>query len=180
MTYEELQKVNEHLLSIPVKGKDYVQVNERVKAFRELYPEGSIRTELLSNEGGICVIKATVGYEDEKGFHILATGIAYEKEGSSFINSTSYIENCETSAIGRALGFIGLGIDVSIASAEEVQNAVTNQPIDKVKIKVLKDDIEKGVVKSEADLFKFFKVNTWEEITEAMFRNYVAKREEKK
>ena len=180
MTFEDLQKVNETLLAIDVKGKDYVQVNERVKAFRSLYPEGSITTELLSNNGGVCVIKATVGFEDEKGFHVLATGIAYEKEGSSFINKTSYIENCETSAIGRALGFVGLGIETSIASAEEVENAIQNQPIDKVKIKVLKDDIESGVGKSEADLFKYFKVRAWNEITEAMFSNYVEMREKQK
>lgn len=180
MTYDDLQNVNESLLSIDVKGKDYVLVNERVKAFRMLYPEGTIKSELLSNDNGMCVIRTTVGYEDEAGFHVLATGMAYEKEGSSFINKTSYIENCETSAVGRALGFLGLGIETSIASAEEVQNAITNQPIDKVKVKVLKDDIANGVVKSEADLFKFFKVKSWDEITESMFRNYVAKREEKK
>lgn len=174
MTYEDLQRANETLSSIDVKGKDYVQVNERVKAFRSLFPEGSITTELISNDNGVCVIKATIGNDDK----ILATGIAYEKEGSSFINKTSYIENCETSAIGRALGFLGLGIDTSIASAEEVQNAITNQPIDKIKVKVLKDDIEKGVVKNEEELFRFFKVKEWGEITEAMFRNYVAKREE--
>jgi hypothetical protein len=58
---------------------------------------------------------------------VLGTGTAYEKESSSFINKTSYIENCETSAVGRALGMCGFGIDVSVASAEEVQNAINNQ-----------------------------------------------------
>ena len=58
---------------------------------------------------------------------ILATGLAYEKEGSTFINKTSYIENCETSAWGRALGNLGIGIDTSIASAEEVGNAIKQQ-----------------------------------------------------
>jgi hypothetical protein len=57
----------------------------------------------------------------------LATGYAQEKESSSFINKTSYIENCETSAVGRALGFCGFGIDVSVASYEEVANAINNQ-----------------------------------------------------
>ena len=49
------------------------------------------------------------------------------KENSSFINKTSYIENCETSAVGRALGMAGIGIDTAVASAEEVQNAINNQ-----------------------------------------------------
>ena len=54
-------------------------------------------------------------------------GYAQEKESSSFINKTSFIENCETSAVGRALGMCGFGIDTSIASYEEVQNAINNQ-----------------------------------------------------
>ena len=57
----------------------------------------------------------------------MSTGIAYEVEGSSFINKTSFIENCETSAIGRALGNLGIGIDTSVASYEEVANAVKQQ-----------------------------------------------------
>ena len=64
--------------------------------------------------------------------HHLGSGTAYEKEDSTFINTTSYIENCETSAVGRALGFAGFGIDVSIASAEEVGNAILNQEEKKV------------------------------------------------
>ncbi len=58
---------------------------------------------------------------------LLATGHAYEKETSSFINKTSFIENCETSAVGRALGMLGIGIDTSVCSAEELQNAIDNQ-----------------------------------------------------
>jgi hypothetical protein len=107
-----------------VKGKDYVEVNQRIKAFRSICPGGSITTEMLSNENGVCVFRATVCDEN---MQILGTGTAYEKETSSFINKTSYIENCETSAVGRALGMCGFGIDTSIASAEEVQNAIKNQ-----------------------------------------------------
>ena len=73
---------------------------------------------------GSCVMKAKVYDEDGT---LLSIGHAYEKEDSSFINKTSYLENCETSAVGRALGFLGIGIDSSIASKEEVINAVTNQ-----------------------------------------------------
>ena len=61
--------------------------------------------------------------------NIKSTGYAYEKEGSTFINKTSFIENAETSAVGRALGFLGIGIDAAIASADEVQNAQLNQSI---------------------------------------------------
>jgi hypothetical protein len=123
-TWEQLQKANKICSSIDVKGKDYVEVNQRIKAFRSICPGGSITTEMLSNENGVCVFRATVCDEN---MQILGTGTAYERETSSFINKTSYIENCETSAVGRALGMCGFGIDTSIASAEEVQNAIKNQ-----------------------------------------------------
>ena len=127
--WEEIKNANESLNSLDVKGKDYIQVNERVKAFRMVYPEGTIQTEMLSNDNGVCVFKASA----YNGDLLLATGHAYEKEGSTFINKTSYIENCETSAIGRCLGMCGFGIDTSIASAEEVQNAINNQEEDEFK-----------------------------------------------
>lgn len=127
-TFEDLVKANGLIKTTNVSGKDYAEVNQRVKAFRCVYPEGFILTELVSNENGICVFRAQVGYYNEAGSPvIIATGTAYEKENSTFINKTSYIENCETSAVGRALGMAGYGIDKSIASAEEVQNAITNQ-----------------------------------------------------
>jgi len=128
ITYEQIKQANETIATTPIQGKAYAEVNQRIKAFRMVYPEGYIFTDLVSNENGVCVFRATVGYYTETGDPIsLGTGTAYEKEGSSFINKSSYIENCETSAVGRALGMAGFGIDVSVASAEEVQNAMLNQ-----------------------------------------------------
>ena len=112
------------LKTIKIKNKDYVTVAERVRAFRELHPDWSIITDILSNENGVCIMQATVKDENDR---IVATGHAYEKEGSSFINSESYIENAETSAVGRALGILGIGVTNSIAGAEELQNALANQ-----------------------------------------------------
>lgn len=133
MTFEDLQNANATIKTLDVKGKDYAEVNQRIKAFRMLYPEGTIETEMLSNENGVCVFKASVyafkGKDMEEKEQLLGTGTAYEKENSTFINKTSYIENCETSAVGRALAMCGIGIDTSIASAEEVQNAINNQDI---------------------------------------------------
>ena len=123
-TWEQLVKANSIIRTMDVKGKEYAEVNQRIKAFRSICPGGAIITEMLSNENGMCVFKAVVS--DENGM-VLGTGTAYEKETSSYINKTSYIENCETSAVGRALGMCGFGIDTSIASAEEVQNAMLNQ-----------------------------------------------------
>lgn len=152
-TYEELVKANALIKTTDVKGKEYAEVPQRVKAFRSLYPGGSISTEILSLEGGICVMKATCA--DENG-SILGTGTAYEKEGSSFINKTSYIENCETSAVGRALGFAGFGIDTSIASAEEVMNAQYQQSLDTVDAK--RGKLKNLLVSTDSDMVLFF---TW-------------------
>ena len=126
--FEDIKKANESIRTTDIKGKEYAEVNQRVKAFRMVYPEGTIETYMLSNENGVCIFKAEV-YD---GDNLLATGHAYEKEGSSFINKTSFIENAETSAIGRAVGLAGFGIDTSICSAEELKNAKLNQAREEV------------------------------------------------
>lgn len=128
ITYEQIKDANESIKTTNIQGKDYAEVNQRIKAFRMVYPTGAILTDIVSNENGVCVFTASCGYYAEDGkFLVLGTGTAYEKEGANFINKTSYIENCETSAVGRALGMCGFGIDASVASAEEVQNAINNQ-----------------------------------------------------
>ena len=137
MNYNDIQEVNKTLKTTDIKGKEYVEVNERIKAFRQLFPEGFIKTTLLSLENGMCVIQAEVGY-DEK---VLGTGLAYEKENEGYINKTSYIENCETSAVGRALGMLGIGIDTSVASANEVKTAIAQQ--EKIKEKEIEAKYDK-------------------------------------
>lgn len=123
-SWEQLTAVNADIKTTDIKGKDYAEVPERIKAFRKLEPNGSIVTEMISNENGVCIFKATVIDSEGK---VIGTGTAYEKEGSTFINKTSYIENAETSAVGRALGICGFGIDTSVTSFEEVTNAINNQ-----------------------------------------------------
>jgi len=129
------------LPTVNIKGKEYVMVKDRVTAFREDFPKGGISTEILDLTDGRCVIRATV--TDENG-QLLGTGIAYEWEGSTNINKTSYIENCETSAVGRALGFCGYGIDDSLGSANEVANAILQQEA----MKDLATDAEKATLKA--------------------------------
>ena len=124
MNYEQLKKANESLKTIEFKGKGYAQVNERVKAFRMICPNGAITTEIVDLSDGVVTMKATIIEEDGT---ILATGYAQEKESASYINKTSFIENCETSAVGRALGFAGIGMDGSMCSADELANALNNQ-----------------------------------------------------
>ena len=142
VTFEAIKKANESIKTTDIKGKDYAEVNQRIKAFRMVYPTGNIKTEMISHENGICIFKAEVGYTTQlfdmkenkitESYVVLGIGHAYEKENSSFINKTSYIENCETSAVGRALGMAGFGIDTSVASFEEVANAIQQQEDDKV------------------------------------------------
>ena len=127
MTFEEIKKANEQAKKTDIKGKPYTEVNERIKAFRMVCPDGYIETQIVSLADGICVMRAEVGYYENGQRQILASGTAYEREDSSYINKTSYIENCETSAVGRALGMAGFGIDTSVASYEEVANAILNQ-----------------------------------------------------
>lgn len=125
ITKEEIQRINKALPTIPIRGKDYVMVKEKIKAFREICPNGIIETQLLGMEGGLAIVKAIV--KDEDG-NLLGTGHACEKEGSSQVNSTSWLENAETSAIGRAISAAtGLGIDDSFGSADEVANAILQQ-----------------------------------------------------
>lgn len=114
------------LKTVKIRDKEYVEVNERLKAFRTLpeYKGYSLVSDIISLENGVITVKASIYDADGR---IIATGLAQEKESSSFINKTSFVENCETSAWGRALGNLGIGIDTSVASAEEVENAINNQ-----------------------------------------------------
>ena len=137
---------------IEIKGKngtvkEYVPVNERVIAFRKEHPEWTLETDIEEMKDGFVMIRASV--RDESG-RLISTALAYENEGATFINRTSYIENCETSAIGRALGFLGYGVDTSIASFEEVANAISQQEATKKKDVVQKSDKKQFVIVKKA------------------------------
>src|SRR5688572_8471791 len=110
-----------------IKGKQYVEVNERLKYFREHFPGYSLETELIEVNPDTALMRAVIR-DNQDGGRIIATGTAFERKDnpSSMVNKTSHVENCETSAWGRALGNFGIGIDSSVASAEEVHNAQAN------------------------------------------------------
>ena len=109
-----------------IKGKDYVEVNLRLLYFRNepTFAGWSIESDLVDLQPDRCCIKAIIRDADGR---IRATGHAHEDRTSSMINKTSYVENCETSAFGRALAALGIGIETSIASANEVQMAIAKQ-----------------------------------------------------
>jgi len=109
--------INARLKSIRISGKEYVTVSQRVLGFRELFPEGSIVTEFTRVDKDWCMCKASVIVD---GF-CLATGHAHEERKGRFADA--FIEVCETSAVGRALGLVGIGSVESIASADEMKAA---------------------------------------------------------
>ena len=170
--WEDIEKANSEMVLFPIERKNketgktetkmYAPVNERIKAFRKVYPTGSITTEIVSEDDKVIEVKAYVYVDGD----ILSTGHAFEIKNGSYINRTSYLENCETSAVGRALGFAGFGIDVAIASAEELSGAQAEQeririeelrkaPIGISKAITLQEDMEKldVNVKKVCDLF---------------------------
>lgn len=113
-------------MSINIHGKEYVTVNERVQQFHREF-KGSITTELITDpEAEMVVFKATVALQDGRIF----TGYSQASwsDTKSMVNSTSAMENAETSAVGRALGFLGIGIVDSIATADEVGKAQSTTP----------------------------------------------------
>jgi hypothetical protein len=172
-TFMDLQKANQQIATTNIKGKEYAEVNQRIKAFRMVYPEGYINTAVTRLQDGMCVVHAECGYTviDASGMPheiTLGSGIAYEMESSSFINKTSYIENCETSAVGRALGMAGFGIDTSVCSAEELSNAQlqqeANEPIKKNQVKMI-TDLANKVGSDIKDICGYFNVESIEEMT---------------
>jgi hypothetical protein len=112
--------------TINIKGKEYIPVNERLLHFRsnEDYKMWQIHEEVVSVNDNEGIFKVTIC--DNNGV-VIASAHSQEYRDSSYINKTSFLENGFTSALGRALGYLGIGIDVSIASANEVGNAVSNQ-----------------------------------------------------
>lgn len=111
--------------SVKIKGKDYAMVHERVNHFRANYPNHSIETKILSfdHDKGYVVVRAVIiGPEG----NVLASGLAHEfrDDRSSMVNKTSFVENAETSSLGRALACLGIGTEDAYASAEEVNMAI--------------------------------------------------------
>ena len=119
-----MSKTEQGLETIDIKGKEYVQVNQRILYFWQKYTNWSLVTSWIE-----CNLNVAIGRAeaiDENGV-VRASGTAMEVKDNGFINKFSHIENCETSAVGRCLGNLGIGIDVSVASYEEVANAIKNQ-----------------------------------------------------
>ena len=133
-------------MPVKIHGKDYLTVAERVHQVHNDHKTKklSITTELVSWNSGIVLMRSTV--ITAQG---VFTGHAYEREGSSNINKTSALENCETSSIGRALAAAGYA-GAEFASANEVTTAIKQQKSTTIKpVGTLKPN---GIVKRLKDL----------------------------
>lgn len=146
MDYKNIAQANSEIKTMDIKGKNYCPVNERILAFKKVYAEGSIITEIIEKADDSVLMIAKV-YDGDK---LLATGHAMEnKQGN--VNILSMIENCETSAVGRALGMAGFGVDKGIASEQEMNK------IEDYKMKNKKIEIYDKVYISEIDAIKIQK-----------------------
>jgi len=134
--------MSNQLKTIKVQGgKEYAEVHTRVNYFRsqEKYKDWSEDCDIVqcAEDMSWILMKATISYPDGR---VASVGHAFEKQDGSRINQRNHVENCETSAVGRALGLLGIGSDGSIASYEEVVNAIENEKDDKHKEYILHTD----------------------------------------
>ena len=114
---QQMDFANEGITYTNIKGKDYAEVKEKVKAFRKVYPEGGITTKILELDQDHCVVKAEIF--NELGA-LISSGHAQENMATLKLKD-SLVEVCETSAIGRALSVLGFGIKGGLAPAETMQ-----------------------------------------------------------
>jgi len=129
MDIKEIQAAIKEMHSLKLHhGNEYTQVQQRLEAFRKHAGTAyTLDTEILINDGKTILIRASI--LDKEG-RVIATGLAEELRGSSNVNKTSAIENCETSAWGRALANLGLH-GGTMASVEEITIAKNkNKQID--------------------------------------------------
>ena len=170
MDWKEIERVNQEIKTVDLKGKQYAEVKERVIAYRKLYPEGVINTEPTFTDNYV-MFKATATDQNGK---VLANGYAREMLNKSFA-----IENAETSAIGRCLGFLGLGISTSIATKEDMEQIDspsgifdTPTPAD---IKALADEFKKLFTKEEqVRILNGLKITEVEQIGYTDLQKYIA------
>lgn len=113
--------------AINIQGKKYVLVSDRVVEFNKLYTSGMIQTKLLTEPDAdmlVMMAKVTPNVEVPERYF---TGFSQATWGDGLVNKTAALENCETSAVGRALAMMGIGVIDSIASVDEI-NKAQSQP----------------------------------------------------
>jgi len=171
MEWKDIEKVNAEIKTTNLKGKEYAEVKERVIAYRKLYPQGIINTEVSFQENYVlCVATAT----NNEGT-VLSKGHARE-----LLNKAFALENCETSAIGRCLGFMGLGISTSIATKEDMEqiespSGVFDEPVNpSMNLKDLADEFRKlYTIDEQAQILNGYKLTRAEDIGAINLQKYI-------
>lgn len=114
-----MRKILFNMKTILIKGKEYIPVVERVKELHKINKNASINTEIVRFEDNRISVKATVTLVTEEG-EISFTGHSQAVYGTGMMGDVA-LEIAETSAVGRALGFAGIGLIDGIASADEMR-----------------------------------------------------------
>lgn len=134
--------------------EDYETVEERLIKFWKEHPDGQIHTKLLDSAGGRFIVEAAI-YRTEADVRPWTTGLAEETVQGRGVNATSALENCETSAIGRALANAGYATKGKRASREEmgkvIKSSEVKAKIDEVKAKMAETSGEYIPVVKEDD-----------------------------
>ena len=133
--------------TVNIKGKKYSTVNERLKHLLQYFPEARFNEEILFHDNERVIVKTELYIGDT----IFSVGTAEEWRNSSFINKTSALENCSSSALGRCLAAFGLS-GSEYASAEELVNALNNQNTNTqstTKKVSIEDEIKKQTTKTK-------------------------------
>ena len=122
--------------AISIKGKAYVLVSDRVLYFNETYPNGAIETYYkLENDTYIVTAKVTPDVDKPSRTFIDHSQATI---GDGMVNKSAALENASTSAVGRALAYMGIGVIESIASVDEVNKAVGSSGVRKATDKQIK------------------------------------------
>jgi len=145
--------------STSIKGKEYTEVKDRVVYFRNEYPKYSLVAIPVTLDEKVAIFRAEV--TDEQG-KVISNGYAMETANNGMVNKTNHIENAETSAKGRALGFLGIGIVGGIATVEDIKT------IDDEQIEELQE-LMKQKGSDKMALLSHFKISTLKEMDRNMY-----------
>jgi hypothetical protein len=164
--------------AIDIKGKDYVMVKDRVQYFNDTYPNGSIATYAeFYPEAAMWFVRAVVLPDSDSGDRMF-TGCSQAIIGDGYINKTAALENAETSAVGRALAFMGIGVIDSIASTDEINKATAAKGKQSTKVQPL---TKKGCISTDKqehllELMKNMSKSQLGEVGKTLAKYGVAKR----
>ena len=151
-------------MPVNIKGSNYKTVVERLNEMNtDTDGKYTLTTKVIEDVNGTVLMKAKLTLPERGIF----TGHAFERENAGYINKTSHVENCETSAIGRALASAGYA-GSEFASAEEVANAIKQQSAKKTETPLTKEQIvnlekaaaEVGMSDVIKDSIKSYKITT--------------------